>query len=258
MERARPLRTAVVTGTAKKMGIGRSIAKAFIRKGYRVIGIDIDPCKYLEEEDDLFSENYRHIIQDVSDMKLVHDIWLRCQSAFPDILGIDVLINNAAIAEPIMPKTDIEDRIVHWRRVLDVNLSGPFILTEAFLPYMVEESSVIFISSTRAMQSEPSTEAYASSKAGLIGLTHALAISLGAELRASPIRVNAIVPGWIDTSGGKDVSSSDRSWHPVGRVGKPDDVANLCLFLASPNASFIAGQYFVIDGGVTKKMIYPE
>jgi NAD(P)-dependent dehydrogenase (short-subunit alcohol dehydrogenase family) len=103
--------------------------------------------------------------------------------------------------------------------------------------------------------SEPNTEAYSASKAGLLGLTNALSQSL-----AGKVRVNAILPGWIDTSedDGADITRKDHAFHPVGRVGKPEDVAEMCVFLAGPNAGFITGQEFVIDGGVTKKMIYPE
>ena len=107
--------------------------------------------------------------------------------------------------------------------------------------------------------SEPNTEAYSASKAGLLGLTHALAMSLGPA-----VRVNAICPGWIDTVDYKlsprpadyKLSEADHLQHPAGRVGTPDDIAEMVLYLCSPAASFITGQNFIIDGGMTKKMIY--
>ena len=104
------------------------------------------------------------------------------------------------------------------------------------------------IASTRALQSEPDTEAYAASKGGLVALTHALALSLGPE-----VRVNCISPGWIAH---QPVRRKDHAQHPAGRVGQPQDVAELVAYLLSDAAGFVTGQNFVIDGGMTKKMIY--
>jgi NAD(P)-dependent dehydrogenase (short-subunit alcohol dehydrogenase family) len=122
--------------------------------------------------------------------------------------------------------------------------------------------SIVNISSTRALQSEPNCEAYAAAKGGILALTHALAISLGPE-----IRVNAICPGWIETGDMQKASTrravqhsdADREQHPVGRVGVPGDIAATVAFLASPEAGFITGQHIAVDGGMTRKMIYaPE
>ncbi len=107
--------------------------------------------------------------------------------------------------------------------------------------------------------SEPNTEAYSVSKGGILALTHALAISLGPD-----IRVNCISPGWIEVSEWKKqairqkpkLSEGDHQQHPVGRVGKPEDIASLVLYLASNEASFITGENFIVDGGMTRKMIY--
>jgi len=127
-------------------------------------------------------------------------------------------------------------------------------LCEYLIPHFALNSSIVNISSTRALQSEPGTEAYAASKAGLVGLTHALAAT-----HAGKIRVNVILAGWIDTFNGQDITPQDHAWHFAGRVGVPSDVAELCMFLASnETAGFITGQEFVLDGGVTKKMVYPE
>ncbi len=107
--------------------------------------------------------------------------------------------------------------------------------------------------------SEPHTEAYSASKGGLWALTHALAMSLGPE-----IRVNSISPGWIDVRDSKKhdahgrppLTEADHTQHPVGRVGEPKDIAEMALYLCSEQAGFITGQDFVVDGGMTKKMIY--
>jgi NAD(P)-dependent dehydrogenase (short-subunit alcohol dehydrogenase family) len=113
-------------------------------------------------------------------------------------------------------------------------------------------AAIVNIASTRALQSEPNTEAYAASKGGIVALTHALAVSLGPA-----VRVNCISPGWIDVRASQ-LSDQDHAQHPVGRVGKPLDIAKLVLFLLSEDAGFITGQNFVVDGGMTRKMIYEE
>jgi NAD(P)-dependent dehydrogenase (short-subunit alcohol dehydrogenase family) len=115
------------------------------------------------------------------------------------------------------------------------------------------------IASTRALQSEPNGEAYAASKGGVVSLTHALAVSLGSD-----VRVNAISPGWIEVRDRQQKSrreepvpsEADRMQHPAGRVGVPEDIASLVGYLLSPDAGFVTGQNFVVDGGMTKKMIY--
>ena len=109
---------------------------------------------------------------------------------------------------------------------------------------------MVNIASTRALQSEPDTEAYAAAKGGVVALTHALAMSLGPE-----VRVNCVSPGWIDT-GKNEISRADHAQHPVGRVGRPQDVAELVAFLLSDAAGFATAQNYVLDGGMARKMIY--
>ena len=118
---------------------------------------------------------------------------------------------------------------------------------------------MVNIASTRGLMSEPDTEAYSASKGGIIALTHALAISLGPA-----VRVNCISPGWIEVSEWKkqgqrhapDLRPEDQAQHPAGRVGRPEDVASLVMYLLSEEAGFITGANFVLDGGMTRKMIY--
>jgi NAD(P)-dependent dehydrogenase (short-subunit alcohol dehydrogenase family) len=138
---------------------------------------------------------------------------------------------------------------------LPLHPSGPYLLSLALQDRMPPgRAAIIHISSTRALQSEPGCEAYAASKAGLLGLAHAQAASL-----AGRVRVNAVLPGWIDTGIGPALREEDHAWHSAGRVGTPADVAELCLFLADGDkAGFITGQQFVMDGGVSKRMVYPE
>ncbi|PRW57640.1 oxidoreductase isoform A [Chlorella sorokiniana] len=243
-------KTAVVTGTARPHGIGRACARAFVRAGYRVLGID----RLRLQDDEALGQQYAHVVLDIGSSAEVGFVPREVTKHFgaPEI---HVLVNNAGIADPHMPDTP-EAAVAHWRRVIDTNLTGAFLMSQACLPHMPPgDAAIVHISSTRAHQSEAHTEAYAAAKAGLLGLTHAQAISLPHR-----VRVNVVLPGWIDSSGEPgSLSAADHAWHPAGRVGRPEDVAELVLFLADGSRSgFITGQEFVIDGGVTKKMVYPE
>ncbi len=113
---------------------------------------------------------------------------------------------------------------------------------------------IVNLASTRAFMSEPHTESYASTKGGIFALTHALAVSLGED----GILVNAIAPGWIETGDYQELSPEDHSQHPAGRVGKPSDVARAALYLTHPDNDFLTGETLVLDGGMTRKMIYEE
>lgn len=133
-------------------------------------------------------------------------------------------------------------------------------MTKYVVPWLRRtRGAIVNIASTRALQSEPHTEAYSAAKGGLVALPHALANSLGPE-----IRVNCISPGWIDVSGWQksgqckmaNLSDADHGQHPVGRVGVVPDISALTHFLLTEEAGFITGQNYVVDGGMTRKMIY--
>ncbi len=249
------MKTALVTGGAQ--GIGKAIALAFLRSGYNVCIADSD-----EEAGRETLGEYRHegalafVTADVSVEAQVQACVDECVRRFG---GMDVLVNNAGIFTTT-PLTELGFET--WQRILGVNLTGAFLCTRAAAPYLRKaHGAIINITSTRAHMSEPDTEAYAASKGGLLALTHALAVSLGPE-----VRVNCVSPGWIDVSAWKKVSArqpaqlraEDHDQHPVGRVGRPEDVADMVLFLASEQAGFVTGQDFVVDGGMTRKMIYVE
>jgi NAD(P)-dependent dehydrogenase (short-subunit alcohol dehydrogenase family) len=163
----------------------------------------------------------------------------------------------AELAQPI-EKLSLKE----WQRVLGVNLTGPFLCSRAFVPLLrSRRGSIVNIASTRAVMSEPHTESYSASKGGLVALTHSLALSLGPE-----VRVNCISPGWVDVTpwarrshrSPAQLSMLDHAQHPSGRVGRPEDIASMVLYLASDAAGFITGENIVIDGGMTRKMIYFE
>jgi hypothetical protein len=171
---------------------------------------------------------------------------------------LDILVNNAATsARGGCQDLDVED----WRRVIDVDLTGAFLCAK-FASGALRDSrgSLVNIASTRALMSEPETLAYSAAKGGLVALTHSLAASL-----APDVRVNCISPGWIDTRayrpGGAETAPLrpiDHQQHWAGRVGRPEDIASMVLYLCSEGAGFITGQNFVVDGGMTRKMIYQE
>jgi NAD(P)-dependent dehydrogenase (short-subunit alcohol dehydrogenase family) len=229
---------ALVTGGAR--GIGAAIAARLAGDGWRVVVADRDPGVTAPP-------NGRAVVCDVADEASVAAL---TESLAATEQRLDALICNAGfmIRKPIAALS-----LAEWSSVLATNLTSTFLLvraTEALL--RAARGSVVTIASTRARMSEPDTEAYAASKGGLVALTHALAVSLGPD-----VRVNCISPGWILTKGGGP-TDQDHAFHPAGRVGEPRDIAALAAFLAGPESGFITGAEFVADGGVTRKMIYPE
>ena len=163
-----------------------------------------------------------------------------------DFGKIDFLVNNA------MPKTcGIADGSYEdFEYALKVGVTAPFYLAKLFAPYFSHGGSIINISSSRDRMSQPQTESYTAAKGGIAALTHALAVSL-----AGKVRVNSISPGWIDTTGTL-YQSADAIQQPAGRVGIPQDIANMVLYLCSDMAGFITGENICIDGGMTRQMIY--
>ncbi|KAK9821009.1 hypothetical protein WJX74_000516 [Apatococcus lobatus] len=249
------MKTAVVSGTGTRHGLGRGILHAFLQEGWRCVGIDIS--QHQEEQTDpvlqAHQQQYKFIQADISDEKQVQTAIQEASSFLQR--SINCLVNNAGIAQPYL-EGNHSQRIQSWQNYIATNLSGAFLMSEACLPFMPHgDASIVHISSVRAHFSEPNSEGYGSAKAGLIGLTRAQAVSL-----AQHARVNAILPGWIDTSGGSmELTKQDTDWHPVGRIGAPKDIAQAVLFLAdSSKAGFITGQELTIDGGVTAKLVYPE
>jgi NAD(P)-dependent dehydrogenase (short-subunit alcohol dehydrogenase family) len=240
-------RNIIVTGGTQ--GIGKVISQQLIEKGFCVSVFEIDQEAIEEFKADTVSENIAFFTTDVSKEESVRKSVAASIERFGNIVG---LINNAAIQ---IDKPVTELTLEEWNRVIGTNLTGAFLCSKYAAPFLKDsKGSIINISSTRAFQSEANTEAYSASKGGILALTHSLAISLGPE-----IRVNCISPGWIDVSAIKKKSMANQielSEADDTRVGKAEDIANMVLFLINPENDFITGQNFIIDGGMTKKMIY--
>ncbi|HET8679810.1 MAG TPA: glucose 1-dehydrogenase [bacterium] len=247
-----------VTGGGQ--GIGRAVAFHFARAGYAVSVADADEDAGMETIGKLRESAARAIFVR-TDVSRADEVERWVQMTVRDLGCPDVLINNAGIRRDA-PFVDLS--VEDFDRVIGVNLRGTLLCSQAAARQMIEHGrsgAIVNIASTRAFMSEPGTEAYTASKGGIVSLTHAMAISLGPH----GIRVNCISPGWIETRDWQYSaraqapvhSERDRLQHPVGRVGKPEDIAEACLFLGE-SAGFMTGQNMTIDGGMTVKMIYEE
>lgn len=250
------MKTALITGGAQ--GIGKGIVRRLRSDGWRVAVFDLDG----EALGELRAEDPGLLTQtvDVGDEDQVRQAF-QAVSKWLDGGALTLLVSNAGLADPV--SGPIEDlSLQKWRRWQDSHVTGAFLCVREAVPLLRRGQGVIVtMASTRAFQSEPQTEAYAAAKGALVALTHALAVSLGPQ-----IRVNSILPGWIETGPWQKRSERsearhsdrDRDQHPVGRVGRPEDIAGLVAWLASDDAGFVTGQRFVVDGGMSVRMIYDE
>jgi len=252
-------RVVIVTGGSS--GIGEAIAREMARRGWRVVvnysksaaqaAAVAKACSGAGGEGIAIRAN---VAEDADCRALV-------QAAIDKWGRLDALVNNAGITGAASGPLE-ELTLVEWNRRIGSNLTGVFLTAKHCAAQLrATRGAIVNVASTRALQSEPHTEAYSASKGGVVALTHALAMSLGPE-----VRVNCVSPGWIDVrawrkGARRDVaplSAADHAQHPVGRVGRPEDVAAMIAWLLSDEAGFVTGQNFVVDGGMTRKMIYVE
>ena len=238
----------IVTGAGR--GIGRCVAVMYASEGAKVVLAERDTASGEKAETEIRGKggDTCFIHTDVS----IPDQVTAMVRRTVEIYGtVDIVINNAGYG---IWKSPLELTPDEWDSVLGTNLRGSFLCAREAARFMKEQGggSVINIASTRAFMSEAGSEAYAASKGGLVALTHAMAASL-AQYR---IRVNCISPGWIETGDYESLREADHSQHFSGRVGRPEDIARACLFLTGDGSEFINGENIIIDGGMTRKMIY--
>ena len=217
----------VITGAAR--GIGKCIADEFAIRGAHVAIIDILPNDYF--------------IGDLSD-KIVLERF--AEKVLSDYGHVDILVNNAMPLFKGIDECSYEEFCYAQR----VGVVAPFYLVKLFKEHFTSDGSIVNISSSRDRMSQPQTESYTAAKGGISALTHALSVSL-----AGKVRVNSVSPGWIDTTGAV-FDGADALQQPCGRVGHPQDIAQMVLFLCSDKAGFITGENICIDGGMTRQMIY--
>jgi NAD(P)-dependent dehydrogenase (short-subunit alcohol dehydrogenase family) len=243
------MRRVFVKGAAH--GIGRAIVEAFVSAGDCVAFCDIDSAR---GEAVAAGTGAQFFALDVCDKGALEGAM---QSLFEQWGDIDVVVNNVGVGgfEPITASS-----VENFEQVIATNLRSAFITSRMLAIHREKMGAtngygrIVNLCSTRYLQSEAGTEAYAASKGGIWSLTHALAVSLAPY----HITVNCIAPGWISVNEGEILRTEDHAFHLSGRVGKAEYIANTCLFLCDKKSDFINGQCITVDGGVTKKMIYPE
>jgi len=238
-------RVALISGAAH--GIGRATARRLLDDGWRVGGVDVSARDLARA----FAKQARRMAIIEGDIGEEATAKRAVTETIAKFGRLDGVVSNAGIMirKPIRQLT-----LAEWKRVLDVNLTAAFLLAKAAeRPLRASGGAFVSIASTRAEMSEPNTEAYSATKGGLVALTHALAMSL------APVRVNCVSPGWIATQDYNTLRLKDHKQHPAGRVGKPEDIAEIVAYLLDgERAGFITGANFTVDGGMTKKMIYVE
>ncbi len=227
-------KTAVVTGGSH--GIGRRVCEKFAEAGAFVWSINQNSGGALPG-----IETFAGDVGDESVLRAFSEKVIETRGS------VDFLINNAPPAMRGLRDCTYDDLMYALR----VGVAAPFMLSKLFCDHFAPGAAIVNISSTRDSMSQPFTESYTAAKGGIAALTHALAMSL-----AGRVRVNAILPGWIDVSGSTEHSDADKRQHPAGRIGTPDDIADMVLYLCSDKAGFINGENIVIDGGMTRQMIY--
>jgi len=238
----------IVTGAGR--GIGRAIARTYASEGARVVIAEADNVTGTETESTILSEGGSafFIQTDVTQPKHIEELIRKTVDRFGTV---DILINNAGISGW---KSPYDISVDEWDRIINTNLRSVFLCSREAAKIMRDNGggSIVNIASTRAFMSEPNSEAYAASKGGIVALTHALAASFSPD----HIRVNCISPGWIETGDYSMLRSSDHDQHLSGRVGKPEDITKACVYVTAEANDFLNATNIIIDGGMTRKMIY--
>lgn len=262
----------LITGAGR--GIGRGLSRLLLKEGHRVALLDKDEDELLHTATQIHNalrvpeSEFRAVACDLREPDAIFHAVQLVGAFFEGHL--DVLVNNAAYTGGVGASAFEEMTLEEWNCSLETNLTAPMMLSQQCLPMLAKTSHrakggcIINMSSTRAFMSEADNEAYSSTKAGLLGLTQSMAVTLAPR----GVRVNAILPGWIhvenecreaDERGQKwrdGLTEEDHRWHLSGRVGKVEDVLGAVRYLTEEE--FATGMEMIVDGGVTRKMVYPE
>ncbi len=251
----------VVIITGASSGIGKAIVKLFLREGANIIAVsrNIDAKAYLDLNNDLKlseEELIERVLIQKGDISKITDVEKIVNKSIEHFGHIDIVISNAGITD----RTSVLDSSVEdWERVLNTNLTGAYLISKSVLPFMIEQKNgnFIFISSIGAIVSWENETAYQVSKNGLVGLSRSMAI----DYAPYNIRVNCVCPGLIDapmfTNWLKQNKHNEIFLQevlakiPLKRLGSPQEVANVVLFLASDDSSYITGTSLTVDGGFT-------
>ena len=230
--------TCIVTGGGR--GIGRAIVDKFLACGAAVYSIDLVHPEAAAGEDRLVCLDC-----DITDLEAVGEIARALKS-------VDVLVNNAAAVTRAVPITELSPD--EWERTMAVNITGTFNVSRSFLPLMRKGSRIINLASTFAHVGSPGRVAYSTTKGAILAFTRSLAL----DVAPLGIRVNSVSPGGIATDRLIELFGSEAAaenyllpLHPIGRTGKPADIADAVWFLASPHSSFMTGADLLVDGGYT-------
>ncbi|MFP7297469.1 SDR family NAD(P)-dependent oxidoreductase [Neobacillus niacini] len=241
----------IVTGGAN--GIGRGIASAYAKEGAKVVLCDVDEIAGKKTESALKQES-GEVLFVKSDVRNADEITNLMRKVKLTFGRIDILINNAGKG---LFKSIYDVTVEEWDDIIHTNLRSVFLCSREAAKYMRENTeggAIVNMASTRAVMSEPNSEGYAATKGGIVAITHALAASLSDDR----ITVNAISPGWIHTGDYSELTTRDHEQHLSKRVGKPEDIARACLYLTAEENDFVTGINLIVDGGMTRKMIYEE
>lgn len=244
-------RVVIVTGSGR--GIGKAVATEFAKNGDITIIAEIDPELGKATEKSILTDGGQAVFIQ-TDVRKPEEIIHLMEEAVRQFGRIDVLVNNAGVSRF---KSPYELTVEEWDDVININLRGYFLCAREAAKFMRKNDkggAIVNIASTRAYMSEQNSEAYAATKGGIVALTHALSISFSDDL----ITVNSISPGWIETGDYSALKPEHHAEHPSRRVGRPEDIARAAIFLTEPNNDFITGENLMVDGGMTKKMIYGE
>ena len=241
----------IVTGAGS--GIGRATALRLGEEGGRVVCVDLDGESARETASAIGAERAEAVAADVSDPRAVERYTALCAERFG---GVDVVVNNAGVNIPGVFH-EVSDEVVD--RTLAVNTKGPLYGCRAAIPYMLERGggSLVNVASVNGLVSEPFLAVYSTSKGAVVMLTKGVALDYAKQ----GIRCNVICPGWVDTpinhphaemlGGLQRVYDTIDSFQPIGRPGEPVEIANVALFLASDESSFMTGAVVSVDGGMT-------